>query len=74
MGTITSDEKLMFSVEEWGLVSDDAHHFGRSESEFDENTEVLVVWDQTEQGTYRGRFVLSADDLADALQLRPQWR
>ena len=68
----TSNQRLMFSTEEWGMVSKTRIERATVPDELDEETGVLVVWsrgtaDRPDTG-WTARHAISGDALRDALR------
>lgn len=67
----TSNQQLMFSTEEWGMVSNTQILHSTVPEDLDEESGVLVVWTRgtaARPGTgWTARYAISADALHDAL-------
>ena len=67
----TSNQRLMFSTEEWGMVSRTQIERATISAETDEETGVLVVWTRGTAGRpdsgWTASHAISGDALRDAL-------
>ena len=67
----TSNQRLMFSTEEWGMVSKTQIEHATVTAETDEETGVLVVWTRGTASRpdtgWTARHAISGDALRDAL-------
>lgn len=67
----TSNQRLMFSTEEWGMVSKTQIEHATVNAGTDEDTGVLVVWTRGTAGSpdsgWTARHAISGDALRDAL-------
>ena len=67
----TSNNRLMFSTEEWGMVSKTQIQHATVPGETNEETGVLVVWSRGTAGRpdtgWTARHAISGDALRDAL-------
>ena len=67
----TSNQRLMFSTEEWGMVSKTQIERATVANDTDEETGILVVWTRGTAGNpdtgWTARHAISGDALRDAL-------
>lgn len=67
----TSNQRLMFSTEEWGMVSKTQIEHATVAVDTDEETGILVVWTRGTAGSpdtgWTARHAISGDALHDAL-------